>query len=192
MADSTTHVLPEYHRARFHPHLHKPTASYKVVEFLPEDFSLVSAAIAAHGTSSKWEHLEVVPLADADEIHVEFSTPHDMDTKFPFYVRWKLIANAAAKGVTITTTYDTVDCGANHTGSDDAGEPATAFTETIAAIGTTDNPGADKPFFSVWGKVNGATTDFDSIHIKGAATDATTTDAVRVRSLQFAYRPLTA
>lgn len=192
MADSTLHVQPQYHASRFHVHLHKPAADTKVVEVPATAFSLVGAALTTHATSSKWEHISVAPLADNDEVHVALSTPHDMDTRHPFYVRWGLIANAAAKGITMETTYDTVDTGADNTGSDDAGEPATALSETIATIATTDNPGADKPFFTVWGKVNGTATDFDILHVKSLTTDATTGDAVRVWSMQLAYRPLTA
>jgi len=192
MADSTTHVLNQYHRERFHPHLHKPVPEVKVIEVPVKAMSLVGAAETAHGTSSKWEHVIVAPLQDGDEAHVVVSTPHDMDTAYPFYVRWGLIADEAAKGVTIETTYDTVDLGATHAGSDDAGEPATAFSETIAAIATSDNPGADKPFFTVWGKVNGNATDFDIVHIKGVTTDATTADALKIWCMQFAYWPMTA
>lgn len=192
MADSTTHVLNQYHRARFHPHLHKPVAEAKVIEVPVKAMSLVGATETAHGTSGKWEHIIVAPLKNGNEIHVVLSAPHDMDTKFPFYVRWGLIANEAAKGVTMETTYDTVDLGATHEGSDDAGEPTTALSETIPTLGTDDVPGVDKPFFTPWGKVNGTATDFDIVHIKALVTDATTDDAVRCWCMQFGYRPLTA
>lgn len=192
MADSTTHVLDQYHRSRFHVHLHKPAPDTKVIEVPATAFSLKTTALDTHGTSVKWEHIKVAPLTDGDEIHVVLSTPHDMDTKFPFYVRWGLISNAAAKAVLLETTYDTVDTGATHAGSDDAGDGGTAFTETIATVTTTANPGADKPFFTVWGKANGTATDFDILHVKAIVTDATTAAAVRAWSMQFAYRPLTA
>lgn len=192
MADSTTHVLNQYHRARFHPHLHKPAPEMKVETFYAYQLGPLTAAVAAHGVTNKWQAIPVIPLADNDEVHFNWVTAHDCDTKYPIYVRWGLIASAASKASTITTTISTVDTGANHTGSGSAGDGGTALDETIAAITTGSNPGANIPFFSVWGKKNGVTTDFDILEIKLVSTGNTTADNVKVFCLQIAYWPLTA
>jgi hypothetical protein len=192
MADSTTRVLSQYHKPRFHPHLHKPAAGTKVETLYAYQLGPLTAAVAAHGGTNKWVAAPVIPLADSDEVHMNWVTPHDCDTRYPIYIRWGLIANAAAKGGTITTTVSTVDLGATHTGSGDAGDGGTALAQTIAAIATGDNPGADKPFFTVWGKKNGATTDYDILEIKLVASAQTTADALRVFCLQIAYWPRTA
>lgn len=192
MADSTLRVLKQYHKPRFHPHLHKPAAGTKVETFYAYQLGPLTAAVAAHGGTNKWVAAPVIPLANSDEIHMNWVTAHDCDTKQPIYVRWGLISNAASKALTITTTINEVDTGSDHSGSDDAGDGGTALDETIAAITTGSNPGADKPFFSVWGKKNGASTDFDILEVKLVASGETTADAVRVFCLQIAYWPLTA
>lgn len=192
MADSTTTVLNQYHKSKFHPHLHKPTPKHKVETLYAYQLGPVSAAVAAHGTTNKWQGLPVIPLANSDEIHAVWMSSHGFDSKNPVYVRWGLISNAASKALTITTTVDTVDFGATHAGSATAGDGGTALNETIAAITTASNPGADIPFFSVWGKLNGTSTDFDALFVKLVASGATTADSVRVWCLQVAYRPLTA
>jgi len=192
MADSTTRVLPEYHRARFHPHLHKPTASLKTVTLTAYQLGVLTAARGAHAVSDVWEGIDVIPLADNDEIHVIWPTPLDFDSKYPVYIRWGLLSNADSKAQALTTTVDFIDTGATQSGSDLAADGATALNETIAAITTATNPGTSKPFFSVWGKINGRTTDFDILFLKLVASGATTADAVRVFCLQIAYRPLTA
>lgn len=192
MADSTLRVLPQYHNKIFHASLGKPAADYKVETLYAYQLGVVTAAVAAHGVTDKWEGIPVIPLTDADEVHAIIVTPHDFDSKFPFYLRWGLISNAASKAQALATTVDFVDTGATHSGSDTAGNGATALTETITTISTSSNPGADKPFFSVWGKINGRSTDFDILFAKLVASGQTTADAVRVFCLQFAYRPKTA
>ena len=192
MANSTLRVLDQYHANVFHPHLGKPTPDYKVETLLAYQLGPLTAAVAAHGVNNVWEGIPVIPLTDNDEIHVIWPTPHDFDSKFPFYLRWGLISNAASKAQALATTVDFVDTGATHTGSDTAGDGATALAETITTITTGTNPGANKPFFSVWGKINGRSTDFDILFAKLVASGQTTADAVRVFCLQIAYRPKTA
>lgn len=192
MADSTTRVLPPYHANRYHPHLHKPAPELRVETLYAYQLGPLTAGVAAHGVTNVWEGIPVIPLTDADEIHAIWPTPFEFDSKSPFYVRWGLLSNADAKALTIATTVDFIDTGATQTGSDLAADGATALSETIAAITTTSNPGTSKPFFSVWGKINGRTTDFDILFVKLVASGQTTADAVRAFCLQIAYRPLTA
>lgn len=192
MADSTLRVQPQYHASRFHTHLHKPAPDYKVQTLYAYQLGPLTATVAAHGVTDVWEGIPVIPLTDADEVHAIWVTPFDFDSKAPFYMRWGLISNAASKAQALATTVDFVDTGATHTGSDTAADGATALTETITTISTSTNPGANKPFFSVWGKVNGRTTDFDILFMKLVASGQTTADAVRVFCLQLAYRGLTA
>lgn len=192
MADSTLRVHPQYHSNRYHVHLHKPAADYAVETLYAYQLGPLTAAVAAHGVSNVWEGVPVIPLTDVDEIHSIWVTPFNFDSKAPFYVRWGLLSNADSKALAIATTVDFVDTGATMTGSDTAGDGATALTETITAITTTSNPGTSKPFFSVWGKINGRTTDFDILFLKLVASGQTTADAVRVFCLQLAYRQLAA
>lgn len=192
MANSTLRVLDQYHANVWHPHLGKPVPDYKVDTLLAYQLGPLTAAIAAHGVTDVWQGIPVIPLADNDEIHAIWVTPYNFDSKFPFYARWGLLSNADSKALTIATTVDFVDTGATHAGSDVAADGATPLTETITAITTTSNPGTSKPFFSVWGKINGQTTDFDILFLKLVAGGATTADAVRVFCLQIAYRVKTA
>lgn len=192
MADSTLRVLNQYHKPRFHPHLHKPVAGTKVETLYANQLGPLTAAVAAHGGSNKWVAALVIPLANSDEIHMNWAVPHDCDTKYPIFIRWGLISSANSKALTIATTISTVDTGSTHAGSGDAGDGGTALAETIAAITTGSNPGQDKPFYSVWGKKNGATTDYDILEIKLVASGETTADNVKVWCLQIAYWPFTA
>lgn len=185
MADSTLRVLDQYHADRFHPHLHKPTPDYKVETFYAYQLGVVSAAQAAHGVSNKWQGIFVIPLADNDEIHAIWVTPHDLDSKFPMYLRWGLIPNNDTSASTLTTTVDYADLGATHAGSDAAGDGATALNETIKAIVAADTT-ANIPFFSVWGKMNGRTTDFDILFVKLVSTGNSGADRLRVFCLQLA------
>lgn len=190
--DSARRVVLQYHKSRFHSALHKPAADYKREIFYAEQLGPLSAAVAAHGGTNKWVAIKVIPLADADEVHFNWVTPLDFDYRHPIAFRWGLISNAASKAITITTTYSTVDMGADFKGSGDAGDGGTALTNTIAAVSTGDNPGGDKPFMTQVGTIEQLTSDFDILEIKGVAGSATTADAVRVFCLEIYYRPLTA
>lgn len=192
MANSTKRLMDGYHLSHFHSHLHKPAPQFVVETMYAYQMGPVTAAIAAHGVTNVWQGVPVVPLDNSDEIHVAWATSHNFDAKHPFYLRWGLIANDSAQAITLTTTVDFVDMGATHTGSDTAGDGATALSETIAAITTTSAAGTNKPYFSVWGKINGRTTDFDALFVKLVASGVTGADTVRVWCLQIAYRPLTA
>lgn len=191
MADSTLRVLNNYHKARFHNSLHKPAAEFKVETLYAYQLGALTAARAAHGTTNKWQGVDVIPLANSDEIHALWVAPHDLDFKFPIYQRWGLIPNNATSALTITTTVDFMDLGATHAGSDAAGDGATAFNETIAAI-TAAQTTADVPFFSVWGKHLAQSTDWDILFTKLVASGQSGADRLRVFCLQIAYRPLTA
>lgn len=192
MADSTTRVLDQYHAHRFNARGGFPMAKRKTETFYAYQLGPLTAAVAAHGTTNKWEALPVIPLTDSDEVHFAWVTPDDFDYRYPIYLRWGLIANAASKAQALATTIDRLDTGATMAGSDAAGDGATTLTETITTISTATNPGADEPFFSVWGKINGHTSDFDILGVKLVASGQTTADAVRVFCLQISYTPLTA
>lgn len=192
MADSTLRVQPPYHANRYHPHLHKPAPELRVETLYTFQLGVVGAVRAAYGVTDVWEGIPVIPLEDTDEIHAIWVTPFEFDSKSPFYVRWGLLSNADSKALTIATTADFIDTGATQAGSDLAANGATALTETITAITTTSNPGTSKPFFSVWGKINGRTTDFDILFVKMLVSGQTTANAVHAFCLQIAYRTLTA
>jgi len=191
LLDSDNRVLHPYHKERWHHHLAKPTPELKVCSFNAVVLDPVTATLAAHGTSVKFEHIRVIPLADADEIHYQFSTPHDFDGRKDWYLRWKLISNNAAGGATITTTVDLIDVGSTHAGSDEAGEPATALDTVIPAI-TDAETTADVPFYSDWGIKTGQAADINTIHVKLVASSASGADRLRVVELQFGYWPITA
>jgi len=186
MAASTETNLASYHIPRFGSY-GKPSRENIVETFYAYQLGPLTAAVAAHGVTNVWQGMPVIPLANNDEIHFAWKTPNDLDVEYPIKVRWGLISNAATKALTITTTYDRVI-----EGTTVAADGATAFNDTIPAIATGDNPGANIPFNTKWGKINGTSTEFDILFIKGVASGATTADAVRVTWLQFAYTPLTA
>lgn len=192
MADATLRVLKQWHRRYFHPHLHRPVPKNKIDTLYAYQLGVVTAAHAAHGTTNKWQGLSVIPLANNDEVHAVWITPPDFDYKWPIRIRWGLIANAASKASALTTTVDFVDIGSDHFGSDTAGDGSTALNETIATISTSTNPGADVPFFSVWGKANAQTSDWDALFVKLVSSGNTTADAMRVWCMQVSYVPLTA
>lgn len=183
-------LVHQYHSVKYHPAYGKPVPQTKRELFYARQLGPLTAAVAAHGTSNKWQAIEVIPLANSDEVHFNWVTPYDFDFRHPVLVRWGLISNAASKALTITTTYSTVDMGATLAGSGDAGDGGTALTQTIAAITTGSNPGADKPFMSQIGTIEGITTDYDILELKLVASGQTTADAVRVFCLEIGYRSL--
>jgi hypothetical protein len=182
----------QYHTSKWHPTLGKPVPQTKSQVFYAYQLGPLTAAVAAHGATNKWQAIPVIPLADNDEIHFNWLTPYDFDFRHPVLIRWGLISSAASKALTLTTTYSTVDMGASFTGSGDAGDGGTALTQTIAAVTTGNNPGANKPFMSQVGTIEGKTSDYDILEIKGVASGATTADNVKVWCLEISYRPLTA
>ena len=192
IVDDARTTVHQYHKARYHPQLHKPVPHYRREIFYANQLGPLTAAVAAHGGTNKWVANLVIPLADNDEVHFNWLTPYDFDYTQPVLVRWGLISNAASKAQTITTTYSTVDMGAGFVGSDDAGDGGTVLNQTIAAIATGDNPGGDKPFMTQIGIIEKLTTEYDILEIKGVAASATTADAVRVWCLEIGYFPLTA
>ncbi|MCK5020564.1 MAG: hypothetical protein KAS32_26330 [Candidatus Peribacteraceae bacterium] len=191
--DADNRVLSQYHKKVGHNSLGSPTPQTKVITIDAPQLDPVGAALAAHGTSVKFEHVRVIPLADADEIHYVITTPHDFDGRYRYYLRWQLISNNAAGGAAITTTVDELDAGSTQTGSDEAGEPATALDTPIPAI-TDAETTADVPFYSDWGiKIPVESgPDINMIHLKLVASSASGADRLRVMKLQFGYWPLTA
>jgi len=189
--NSARTVVQQYHKQKYHPAYGKPVPQTKRELFYARQLGPLTAAVAAHGTTDKWQAIEVIPLANSDEILFNWLTPYDFDYRHPILVRWGLISNAASKALTITTTYSTVDMGATFAGSGAAGDGATALTQTIAAVTTSSNPGADKPFLSQVGTIEGLTSDFDILELKLVASGQTTADAVRVWCLEIGYRPRT-
>jgi len=196
MADSTTQKLDSYQTPLFHEALHRPVHRTRVQTFYADQLDTVGAALAPHGVAGKWEHINVIPLANADEIHKVIVVPHDMDVNFPFFLRWGLIPNNATSALTIATLVDLIDVGASQAGSGSAGEPATALDETIAAI-TAAQTTANIPFYSMWGKKNpvvvgGDIGRLDIVHVKLTASGQSSADRLRVFCLQFAYKPMAA
>lgn len=191
MADSTTRRLMQYHSSRYHRHLHKPAPDTKVETIYATQLGPVTAAEAAHTTTDKWEGVRVIPLDANDEVHFAWATPADFSYKDFVYVRLLYIPNHASAGTVITVTYDKVSMGTNGTGSDDAGNGATSFSETIETV-TDAQTNIDQPLASPWGKIVGSTTDYDVLFLKIVAGTASGADRLHLWAVQIGYHPLTA
>jgi hypothetical protein len=176
MGASTLTALPHYHKAKYGK-FGAGSSYLKVDRIYAGDLGYVAAgAPAANGVSDKWQGVQMIPIASNDEIHFPWAAPHDLDYRYPIYVRWGLYATAASKEATMTTTYDYVSSG------DTAADGATALAETIPG----KTPGDDKVDWTYWGETTPATSDFDVLFLKAVAT-VTTADNVKVWALEIAY-----
>jgi len=188
--DTLRRVPHIWHTPKFHAKLLKPVAQLKRELFYARQLGPLTAAVAAHGVTNVWQGVEVIPLADSDEIHFAWITPPDFDFKSPIMIRWLLLPDNNTSAGTLTVTYDTLDLGATHAGSTIAADGATTMTTTVAAVVAADTT-ASIPFFSQTASIEGLTTDFDILFLKLVASSMSAADRLRVHSLEIYYYPLT-
>lgn len=162
---------------------------YQIETLYAYQLGVLTAAHAAHAVSDKWEGVTVIPLADSDEVHVVYMIPHNAELLHPVYLRWILLPNHTTSAATIATTVDKVDMTRNMTGSDVAGDGATALDTTIPAIVAAET-GADVPFASDWGIIKGVArgSEYDALFVKLVASGASSADRLRVVAMQVATR----
>lgn len=179
------YILSDRSRTRFRNKTSR-NSPYVWKTFDVDQLSPVTAAIAAHGVTNKFENLRVLPLADSDEFHALFHLPPDLDLKKRIYFYATLISNAAAKATTLTVTYDALTHGQiDNSGvtASTVGDGATAVSQGIDAVAVGDNPGANKIFDTMIGYINPDNTsvrDWQSIFFKVISSANTTADAIRV------------
>lgn len=173
--------------------MRRPVANYESKYVPAVIMQPVLAALAAHGTTDKWENFRVIPLANADEVHNLVFVPGWADLRYPVYLRWHLIPGNAASGGTLTTTVDKINMGVSDdfVGSDDAGDGVTALDTVIPAI-TDAETTIDKPFASDFGKINGQTARYHAIFVKLVAASMSGADRLRVVALEVAFKKLQA
>lgn len=186
MADSTLTSLPNYHKNRKRQGGH--TAEWHVDTLYAYQIGVVSAARAANGVSNVWQGVDVIPLANADEVHILWIPPHHINWAAPLKVRFIFFSNNASGGSTMTLTYDKVTWGEAGDAAV-AADGATALTTTLAAI-TDAATTANYPIASVWGEINGSTTNFDALFFKGVSSSNSGADRLRVVAFQVAYKSL--
>ena len=162
---------------------------YQVATLYAYQLGVLTAARAAQGVTNKWEGVDVIPLADSDEIHAIWYVPHNANTKYSIYLRWQLVVgNADSAASTLTTTVDKINMTRTAEGSDTAADGATALTTTIPAITIAETETENFPFASDWGKIVGSATLFDALFVKLVSSSNTAADRLRVVALQIAYK----
>lgn len=187
MAVSTETSLPNFqkNRRRQGPH----TMEWQVDTLYAYQLGVISAEHAAFGVTNKGQGLPTIPLTNADEIHAMWIPPHDINTKFPVKIRFWVLPNNAASGITLTTTLDYVTAG-------EAGDAvaladgATSLVSTHSAI-TDAETTANTPILTEWAQVNnGTTTPYDALFFKVVASGASGAVRARVYAMQIAYKSI--
>lgn len=179
--DSDNRKLHIYQRTRLN--------DYQVETLYAYQLGVLTAARAAHGVSNQWEGVDVIPLADSDELHVIYMIPHNTDLRKHVYLRWILIVGSADSAAsTLTTTIDKIDMLRVMTGSDTTADGATALTTTIPAITIAETETENFPFASDWGRIAGTATLYDALFIKMVSSANTSADRLRVIALQVATK----